>query len=139
MFKLMASLFGGPAGTIGSFFVSWAGKALGMLAMVSLIVGALTAIYFSWEGAIQEATAAKYEKAKADALIVNRNNEIRILKDTNTILSIQLDSMKTDQAAINLQSESIQQWLDSQKGTAGDRESSDIIKQTLDRLYGKQK
>jgi hypothetical protein len=139
MFAKIAGLFGGPIGMIGSFFAGGLGKLIGILSLVAVIMGSVTAIYFSWSNAIQEATAAKYEKVRAEELVKNRESEIKILKGTNEAMVSELSKLKTDQTAINLQSESIQQWLSSQKGTPGDRESSDILKETFNRLYGKEK
>jgi hypothetical protein len=139
MITKLLGLFGGPIGMIGSFFAGGLGKLIGILSLVAVIMGSVTAIYFNWSSAIKEATAAKYEKIRAEELLKNRESEIKILKGTNEAMVSELSKLKEDQATINLQAESIQQWLDSQKGTAGDRESSDILKGTFDRLYGKQK
>lgn len=139
IFTAVASIAGGPGGAIGSFFVSGVGKLIGILSLVSLIVGSLTAIYFSWEGAIKSAEDAKYEIARKDALIQNRDHEIVTLKNLSSLQEETLRKQTEDMAAINLQNDSVAAWVQSQAGTATDRESSAVLKETFDRLYGKLK
>ena len=136
MFKLITSLLGGPAASVTAWFTSWAGKLIGILAIIGLITACGTSVYFSWEHAIKAAEAAKYEVAKRDALIDNKNKEIKILKDTGALQEAKIKDLNETVSSINLQNDAIQAWIASQKGTKGDRESSDIIKETFKRLHG---
>lgn len=136
MFKLIVGMLAGPAGTVTAWFASAAGKIIGILAILGIIAVCGTSVYFSWESAIKNAEAAKYEVAKRDALITNKNKEIQVLKDTDALKDQKLKEQSEAIAAINLQSDSVQAWITSQKGTKGDREASDIIKETFKRLHG---
>lgn len=136
MFASLIALLGGPAATVTSWFTSWIGKAIAVLSLLGILAACGTSVYFSWAHAIRDAEAAKFEVAKRDALIENKNKEIKILTDTNALKEQKIKDLGDAVSAVNLQSDSIAAWIASQKGTKGDRESSDILKETFKRLHG---
>lgn len=137
MFAILSGLFAGPAASVTSWFASAFGKLIGVLAILAIIVACGTSVYFNWEGAIKDAANAKIAIVRQKELIDSKNKEIQVLKDTEALKDQKIQEQAKVIGDINLQSDSVQAWIAQKKGTAGgDREASDIIKETFKQLYG---
>lgn len=136
MFALLTALFSGPATTVTGWFTSFFGKIIGVLAIVALIGGMGTSVYFSWTHDIKVAEDAKLAAAQAQELAKAKEAEIAQLKD----LQDKREKAQTDLQAVtnqtNQNSAAVRAWLD-QQPVADDRPVSNVISETFDRLYGK--
>lgn len=138
MFKTLVSLAGGPAGVITGWFASFYGKLIGFLAIVAVIGGLGTSVYFSWTHTVRDAERAKLAAAQAQELAKDKDAEIKQLKD----LQADKDKAQIDlQTAIqqgSISSDAVRAWIAQQPATE-DRPASKILEETFDRLYGKVK
>ncbi len=138
MFKLFAGLFAGPGSVLAEWFTSIAGKIIGTLALLSLLMAGGMTLYFSWENTVKAAEDAKFQLAAAQSAIKDRDLQIKNLKAIQDLTNKSTVDHNTAVSDIDLSSAAVSAWLQSQ-GAAQDRPSSAILTDTLDKLYGKRK
>ncbi len=134
--KTIGGIFGGPVGVVGGWFASTWGKVLGLGAIVALVASIGGAIYWSWSSAIKDATAAKYIQAQQADTIANNENEIRILKNMAEVQADAIVKHSKSKAEVDLNSDAVSAWIKG-RPPEKDRDASEIIKETFERLYGK--
>lgn len=138
MFKTIAALLGGPAGVVTEWFASFYGKLIGFLAIVALIGGLGTSVYFSWTNNIREGEQAKLAAQQAEQLARDKDAEIKQLKSLDEAKEKAQKDLAAATATGNSNSEAIKTWIATQPAPA-DRPVSSVIQETFDRLYGKDK
>jgi hypothetical protein len=138
MFKLITSLFAGPAGVVTDFFASFYGKLIGFLAITGIIVGLGTSVFFSFQNDIKAGEDAKLAAAQAQQLVKDKDAQIAQLKATQQAAAQAQADLQAAAAQATQNTDAVQSWIAQQPAT-GDRPASDVIKQTLDQLYGKAK
>ena len=136
MFSLLAGIFGGPAGVVTGWFASLAGKVIGILALLAIIGGLLASVYFSYTDSIRAAEDAKLQVKQQAQIIANKNAQIKNLQDLADIQSKVVTDQTVDNKAIDLQSDSVRAFL-AQRDSSKDTGSSQVLKDTFDKLYGK--
>lgn len=132
MFKILAGIISGPAGVISAWFTSTFGRIIGVLALLGVIGAGITVGYLSWEHTVKAAEDAKYQLAAKDAIIKNRDSEIKILKAQETIQADEAKKQAASNAAINAQTGSVEEWIKAHKG--GDRPASEVLTTTVNKV-----
>lgn len=133
MFALLAGLFSGPATVVTTWFASLIGKIIGVLAILAVAASALASIYFSWETGIKDREDLKIQVQNQARIIQDKQAQIKQMQDMADIQArVQADQVK-DNKAIDLQSDSVKEFLSHQTG----KPASKLLKDTVTKLGGK--
>jgi hypothetical protein len=135
----VAGLVAGPAGVVTSFFASLWGKLIGFLAILGVICVTLGSIYFSFKDTIQSGEEAKMAVQQQRTLVKSKQDEINRLNKLQVLKDKAIADATASTKSVDDQSSTIEDWIKANGIGASDREASDVIKQTFDKLYGKAK
>jgi disulfide bond formation protein DsbB len=119
----LVSLLAGPLGKIVMYIVG------GLM-----LIGTVTGGYFIWKHnvkaqAVQEFNTKQLEQVNKDNQIFKNQME-QILKSQADIVK----SVKTQQESIDAQSDSINDYLNTDEAKKSDRPSSELLKETIRRM-----
>jgi type II secretory pathway component PulM len=123
--------------TAWEFLSSGTGKILGIVLGLVLLVGSSAFVYHSWSEGIREAERLRSENTTLKTEIVERDKTIRQLQAIADIQAAVSQNQTQDNETTSSKSGSITGWIGTQAGTKSDRESSQVLKDTFERLYEK--
>lgn len=117
---------------IGSFFQKYKFIAYGILA--TIIITSVTSVFFSLKHTIEKAERLEIQVKQMKDVINEQNKVIKQSKELSELTNKSITDFTNNLDVINKKFESIDEYLNSAPSIAGDRESSEILKETIKKL-----
>lgn len=119
-----------------AFFESPLGKLAGYAIIALLSAGVIFGGYYAWKVHVQNQAMQEFNQKQADQAEKDRKVFAEKMQKIEAVQNQILGNLQKQIQAANEQQDMIQDYLDSDEAKASDRESSEILKETVRRLSG---